>query len=70
MSQQKKHRKQSSAGGGVWRLLWQWKSWWLLPLAVLAILLAIIYALAHLSAADSEMYPTTMRHDSVSTTRC
>jgi ABC-type spermidine/putrescine transport system permease subunit I len=45
--------------GGELASLWQRKIWWLLPLGVLALLLVIIYVLAHLSAADSEMYPTT-----------
>lgn len=35
------------------------RHWWLLGAVVLFILLAIIYVLSHLSAADSEMYPTT-----------
>jgi hypothetical protein len=39
--------------------LWQRRVWWLLPLVVLALLIGIIYVLAHLSSADSEMYPTT-----------
>ena len=34
--------------------------WWVLALVVLAILVGVIYLLSHLSAADSEMYPTTM----------
>jgi len=33
--------------------------WWVLPLVVLLALIAVIYLLSHLSAADSEMYPTT-----------
>jgi Family of unknown function (DUF5989) len=36
------------------------KLWWLLPLIVLLVLLGVIYLLSHLSAADSEMYPTTL----------
>ncbi len=36
------------------------KYWWLLALVVLILLVAAIYLLSHLSAADSEMYPTTM----------
>ena len=36
------------------------KHWWLLSLVVLIALVMIIYLLSHLSAADSEMYPTTM----------
>jgi len=34
--------------------------WWVLIIIVLVVLVAIIYVLSHLSAADSEMYPTTM----------
>jgi uncharacterized membrane protein len=44
---------------GALAILWQWRTWWLLPLGVLVLLLMIIYVLVHLSAADSEMYPTT-----------
>jgi hypothetical protein len=44
---------------GTWAFLGRRKVWWLLSLAVLVLLLTIIYVLAHLSAADSEMYPTT-----------
>lgn len=36
------------------------RRWWVFALLVLAVLLGIIYLLSHLSAADSEMYPTTM----------
>ena len=36
------------------------KRWWVLAVLVLLLLLGVIYVLAHLSAADSEMYPTTM----------
>ena len=36
------------------------RHWWILIIIVLAVLVAIIYVLSHLSAADSEMYPTTM----------
>ncbi len=38
---------------------WKHRLWWLLPLAVLLLLLGAIYALEHLSSADSEMYPTS-----------
>ena len=36
------------------------RHWWILAIFVLVVLVAIIYVLSHLSAADSEMYPTTM----------
>ena len=36
------------------------RHWWVLALVVLVVLVGIIYLLSHLSAADSEMYPTTM----------
>jgi hypothetical protein len=39
--------------------LWQRNIWWLSPVVIPVLLLAIIYVLARLSAADSEMYPTT-----------
>ena len=35
------------------------RRWWLLAVLVLLLLVGVIYLLAHLSAADSEMYPTT-----------
>jgi len=54
---------------GVFAFLWERKIWWLWPLAVLVALIAIIYALAHLSAADSEMYPTTTRQGPAYVTR-
>ena len=37
------------------------KMWWLLPLAVLFLLVGIIYVLGHMGSADSEMYTTTER---------
>jgi len=48
------------------------RHWWLLPAVVLFILMAIIYVLSHLSAADSEMYPTTMlqAHQSIAARLC
>lgn len=45
----------SSVRGGVLR-----KNWWVLALVVLVVLVGVIYLLSRLSAADSEMYPTTM----------
>jgi len=46
---------------GIIAFLWQRKSWWLLPLAVLLCLLGTIYLLVHLSASDPETYPTSSR---------
>ena len=57
-------------GEGMMRYLWERKVWWLLPLCVLFLLLGIIYALAHFSKTDSEMYPTTMRQGEVSWRIC
>jgi hypothetical protein len=52
---------------GAVTFLWKRKSWWLLPLAVLILLLGAIYVLVHLSASDPETYPTSSRvHSSYS----
>ena len=37
------------------------RMWWVLPVIVLLLLIAIIYLLGHLSRTNSEMYPTTLR---------
>lgn len=47
--------------GGVIGRAWKHRLWWLLPLAVLLLLLGVMYVLEHLSSADSEMYPTSLR---------
>jgi hypothetical protein len=36
------------------------RHWWVWALLVLFVLVGILYWLSHLSAADLEMYPTTM----------
>ena len=46
------------------------KLWWLLPLAVLLLLVGIIYLLGHMGSADSEMYPTTERQSAADTRFC
>ena len=46
------------------------KMWWLLPLAVLFLLVGIIYMLGHMGSADSEMYPTTERRCSFPAQLC
>jgi hypothetical protein len=48
--------------GGLLSRAWKHRLWWLLPLGVLLLLLGVIYALEHLSSADSEMYPTSSRN--------
>jgi hypothetical protein len=48
--------------GGFLSRAWKHRLWWLLPLGVLLLLLGVIYALEHLSSADSEMYPTSSRN--------
>jgi hypothetical protein len=59
MSQQTKAARQSSESGGLLASIWKHRLWWMLPLGVLLLLLGAIYALEHLSKADSEMYPTS-----------
>jgi len=59
----KKTPQQSSPAGGVIHYLWQQRLWWLLPLLVLLLLIGVLYLLGHMSAADPEMYPTTLLND-------
>lgn len=59
MGDQKKEAGAVTQTGGMFGFLRQNKIWWLLPLAVLLLLLGIICVLGHLSSADTEMYPTT-----------
>jgi hypothetical protein len=56
--------------GGAESISRQRKLWWLLPLAVLFLLVAAIYVLGHMGSADSEMYPTTERQAPVATRLC
>lgn len=62
MNYQAKAAEPALASGGLMRRAWKHKLWWLLPLGVLLLLLGVIYALGHLSSADSEMYPTSSRN--------
>jgi hypothetical protein len=50
---------QDATNGGFAAALWKHRLWWMLPLGVLLLMLAAIYALEHLSKTDSEMYPTS-----------
>lgn len=59
MNYQAKAAQPALAPGGFVSRAWKHRLWWLLPLAVLLLLLGAIYALEHLSSADSEMYPTS-----------
>ena len=61
MSYQVKAAQPALASGGFMSRAWKHRLWWLLPLAVLLLLLWAIYALEHLSSADSEMYPTSLQ---------
>ncbi len=63
MSEQMGDTQQVAAGGGIGRVLWRNKTWWMLPLVVLLALIGIVYVLGHLGSADSEMYPTSSRND-------
>ena len=62
--------EQTMALGGVLRVLWRNKVWWALPLAVLLLLLGFVYALVHLSSADSEIYPTSKVIDPIYSRLC
>lgn len=70
MTDSQKETEQATETAGVFGHLWRNKIWWLLPLAVLLLLIAMIYVLGHLSAADPETYPTTLRQCSAPVTRC
>jgi hypothetical protein len=60
MSAANQKTAKSVEGASIFQALWQQRLWWLLPLTVLMVLLGVFYVLGHLSAADSEMYPTTL----------
>ena len=70
MNYQLKAAQPALAPGSFMSRAWKHKLWWLLPLGVLLLLLGVIYALGHLSSADSEMYPTSSRHHSSLTRPC
>jgi len=58
------------SGGAAPRPTKSRKLWWLLPLAVLFLLVGVIYVLGHMGSADSEMYPTTERRTPVAARLC
>ena len=43
--------------GEVFSFLWKRKLWWLIPLAVVILLLGVLFALAQVSSASPWMYP-------------
>jgi len=70
MSDAGKTVQRAQAFEGFSGFLRQRKSWWLVPLAVLVILLGILYVLGHLSSADPETYPTTLEGNAAVRTVC
>ncbi len=70
MNERSSGNRRVPSSEGMMQYLWKRKAWWLLPLCVLFLLLGIIYALAHFSRTDSEMYPTTMRESEVARRIC
>lgn len=47
----------SAIVGEVFGFLWQRKLWWLIPLAVLILLIGILFAVAQVSSVAPFMYP-------------
>ena len=43
--------------GEVFEFLWQRKLWWLIPLAVLILLIGVLFAIAQVSSVAPWMYP-------------
>ena len=70
MKTEKSEAQQLTAQGRAPLRPWQRRLWWLLPLAVLLVLIGVLYALGHLSSADSEMYPTSSLSHSRSLPTC
>jgi hypothetical protein len=64
MNYQVKGSQRPLAPSGFISRAWKNNLWWLLPLGVLVLLLGAMYALEHLSSADSEMYPTSSQNHS------
>lgn len=53
----KKLKSRSSTVVEVFTFLWQRKLWWLIPLAVLILLIGILFAVAQVSSVAPFMYP-------------
>ena len=70
MSIQGNETQGSSQARKVFSYLWERKLWWMLPLAVLLLLIGMIFALSHMSSADSEMYPTSSQNRLVDSMPC
>ena len=50
-------RSHSAIVGDVFSFLWQQKLWWLIPLAVLILLMGVLFAVAQVSSVAPFMYP-------------
>ena len=70
MGGNKEIAQQSNAGYGFAVILWRLKGWWLPALVVFLMLVGIVYAIGHLSSADSEMYPTSDFYTSTNVRLC
>jgi hypothetical protein len=53
----KKYKGRSAIVGEVFTFLWQQKLWWLIPFAILVLLIGLLFALAQVSSVAPFMYP-------------
>jgi len=70
MAMMDKSISESATEDGLIQKVWRNRSWWLLPLLVLILLILAAYVLGHLSAADPETYPTTLLRNSSTSMKC